>query len=118
MRSWVLGALTIALLQLAAGPALADPAGAYGNTLQITRPDGSTIRFYINADGTYTGVWTDGSAISGTWAETNGQMCFTQTSPAAAAASCGPLITQNAGDAWTAQRPDGSVSQLTIIQGR
>ena len=117
MRSWLLAALTMGLL-LAAGQAPADPTGAYGNTLQITRSDGTTIKFYINADGSYTGVWTDGSAISGTWAETDGQMCFTQQSPSAQPAACGPLITQNPGDAWTAQRPDGSTSQLTILAGR
>ena len=108
----------LAITVLTAAPANATPSGLFGNTLQITGPDGGVSKIYVNADGTYSRVSPAGGTTSGSWAETDGQMCFTQQSPTQGAALCGPLITQSLGDSWTGKRPDGSVSQLVIISGR
>jgi hypothetical protein len=114
MRRSLRLAIAIAV-SLAAPAAWATPSGLFGNTLQITMPDGSVKKYYVNADGTYSVTLPDGSTVTGTWAETDGQMCFT---PQGGSALCGPLITQNVGDNWQAQRPDGLSSQLTIVAGR
>ena len=103
---------------MAGPPAVAAPSGLYGNTLKITGPDGGVTKIYVNADATYSRVDSAGNTTSGTWAEANGQMCFTQQTPTQGSALCGPLITQSMGNNWTGTRPDGSVSQLTIISGR
>jgi hypothetical protein len=103
---------------LAVGSASATPSGLFGDTLQITGPDGGVTKFYVNANGTNSRVDPAGNSTSGSWAETDGQMCFTQQSPSQAAARCGPVIGQSVGNSWTATRPDGSVSHLTIVSGR
>jgi hypothetical protein len=113
-----LPALSLAITLIAAVAANATPSGLFGNTLQITGPDGGVSKVYVNADGTYSRTDPSGNSTSGSWAETDGQMCFTQQAPTQGSALCGPLITHAVGDNWTGNRPDGSVSQLTIILGR
>ena len=110
--------ISAAVAILAAGSASATPSGLFGNTLQITGPDGGVTKIYVNADGTYSRVAPSGGATSGSWAEADGQMCFTQQTPSQGTALCGPAISQSVGSSWTGTRPDGSVSQLTIISGR
>ena len=110
--------LSSTIMLLAAGSANATPSGLFGNTLRITGPDGGVTKFYVNADASYSRVDAGGNTTSGTWAETDGKMCFTQQSPAQGSALCGPLVTQSTGESWTGYRPDGSTSQLTIVPGR
>jgi hypothetical protein len=111
-------ALPILLALLAATTtARADPSGLFGNTLQITAPDGSVKRFYLNADGTYSAN-INGVATSGTWKETDENLCFTQSAPSSGPPLCGPKISQSVGQQWSAQRPDGTTTQLTVIAGR
>jgi hypothetical protein len=109
-------AATIGLL--AASSANAAPSGLFGNTLQITAPDGGVTKIYVNADATYSRVDSAGNGTSGSWNETGDKLCFTQQSPSQAAALCGPTIGQSVGNSWTGTRPDGSVSHLTIVSGR
>ena len=103
---------------LAAGSADAAPSGLFGNTLQIIGPNGGVTKLYVNADATYSRVDSAGNTTSGSWSETDGQLCFTQQSPSQSAARCGPAISQSVGNSWSGTRPDGSVSQLTIVAGR
>jgi hypothetical protein len=101
-----------------ASAASATPTSLFGNTLQITGPDGGVSKIFVNADGSYSRTAPDGTSTSGSWSETDSQMCFTQQTPTPGSALCGPKITQSTGDNWTGARPDGAVSQLTIVSGR
>jgi hypothetical protein len=111
-------ALAVLVAGLGAAPAFATPTGLFGNTLQITAPNGTVSKVYVNSDSSYSRVDSAGNTTSGTWAETEDQMCFTQTSPTQGQALCGPVITQSAGQSWSGTRPDGTISQLTILSGR
>ncbi|MBI1407664.1 MAG: hypothetical protein GC145_16250 [Caulobacter sp.] len=102
-----------------AGPAMADPmASAYGNTVVVTYPGDATVKIYVNADGTYTGVGPDGSASGGSWKIEGDQTCFTQTTPAAGPPSCSPTVEKKVGDTWTATGQGGAPVTITIVEGR
>jgi len=108
------GALTLAM----ATGAQATPTGLFGNTLNILTAEGVSIVIYVNADGSYTGVLNDTAPLGGSWVETGGQMCMTQTIPFAAPVNCGPTIAQSVGASWSVARPDGQSNQFTIVAGR
>lgn len=115
-------ACSLALAALA-GPALAaDPmASAYGNTVSVTYPDGTTVKLFIEADGTYTSSGGPAGDSSGTWAIKGGQTCFTQVSPepqAGMSPSCSPTVSKNVGDTWTAPAQGGATATITISAGR
>ena len=105
-----------------AGTAMADPmAGAYGNTVTITYPNGVAAKMMIDADGAYTTVGPDGSKAKGTWKAADGQTCFTQIDPAppaGMAANCSPTVEHKAGDSWDAPGPNGSTLKIAIVAGR
>lgn len=116
MRLLATLALGAALL---AGPAMAADAmaSAYGNTVVITYGDGTVVKLFIEADGTYTGESPMGQS-SGTWAISGGQTCFTQTSPQAGEPSCSKTVSKNVGDTWTAPGAGGAPATVTIQAGR
>jgi hypothetical protein len=112
-----LAAVAAALVLAAPIAAQAAPDGLYGNTLQITLPDGGMIKVLVDKDGTYTRVNADGATSTGTWAETADQICFTRVKPTPGQAVCLHKITQKVGDSWTDQA-GGTDLKLTITQGR
>ncbi|NEX92792.1 hypothetical protein [Caulobacter sp. 17J65-9] len=112
-RSIAAAALVTALA--GAAPAFADTSVLFGNTLQVTHA-GKTGKVYVDQGGTYTQVKADGSKVSGTWTDTEGKFCLTQTAPQPVAARCMPAITQKVGDTWTAG-PGGAMT-LSIVKGR
>ena len=114
-------ACTLALAALA-GPAMAADAmaSAYGNTVNITYPDGTAVKLFVNEDGTYT-IDSPAGASSGAWAIKGSQTCFTQVDPAPAAGmspSCSPTVTKNVGDSWTGTGQGGAAVTISISAGR
>lgn len=115
--SRVLAAAAGGVLLLAAASAVqAAPDVLFGNTLQIATAKG-VLKVLVNADGTYSRVGPDGSTVSGTWAETGEQLCFTAQKPEPRPAVCMPRISQGVGASWSAQLGGGPVT-LTIVSGR
>ncbi|MDI1363556.1 MAG: hypothetical protein PSX79_01585 [bacterium] len=104
------------------GAALADPmAGAYGNTVAITYPNGAVAKMYVDANGTYTTQGPDGSTMKGHWTVADGKTCLAQTDPAPPAGmapSCSPTVEKKVGDSWTAPGPEGSTITIAIVAGR
>jgi hypothetical protein len=110
-------AAAAAALALAATAAQAAPDGLFGNTLQVTTPDGAVLKILVDKDGTYTRVNPDGATSSGTWAESADQICFTRVKPTPGQPVCLHKITQHVGDSWTDQA-GGTDLKLTISAGR
>lgn len=104
------------------GAALADPmAGAYGNTVTITYPNGVVAKMYVDANGTYTTKGPDGSTMKGSWTAADGKTCLVQTDPAPPAGmapNCSPTVEKKVGDSWTAPGPNGSTITIAIVAGR
>ena len=119
-RSFLFAA--VAALAVAAA-AQADPlAGAYGNTVVRTMPDGTKATTYFNADKT----WEEHNGAvttKGTFAmKDDTHVCMTQTDPAPAdpakATTCNEAADHKVGDTWTGTTPDGKPVSLTITAGR
>lgn len=116
MRLFASVAIAAAMM---AGPALADDpmASTYGNTVVIVYGDGTTVKLFVNADGTYTGSSPMGES-AGSWTASGGQTCFTQTAPQAAPPSCSPTVSKNVGDSWTGTGQGGAPVTISIQAGR
>lgn len=107
-----------ALVCLAAAPgAFAAPDALFGNTLQVTAPDGTAIKVLVNADGTYSRNDASGVTVTGTWTETGDQICFTAVKPVPRPEACTAKITQKVGDTWT-MNISGTPATATIVAGR
>lgn len=112
-----------AVLALSAG-AKADPfAGAYGNTVTQTWPDGTRIVIYVNQNGTWeqrTGAHVEKGTFA--WKDPT-HACFTTTDPPppdpAKATGCSEIVgAHKAGDSWTEPTPDGKTLSMSIRAGR
>jgi hypothetical protein len=113
-----------ALLALSATAAMADQfAGIYGNTVNITRADGSKVIVYVNADKTWEQHAADGKVMRGTfeWKDDT-HVCFTVTDPKPEKPEpCEPEeITgdHKAGDTWTETDDKGNKTTIAITAGR
>ena len=119
MRRWGLGLGFAGLLAaFAVAPAQAAPSGLFGNTLVIATAEGITLTVYINSDGSYTGLINGATPLAGSWTDSDGQMCMTQSAPFAGPTNCTPSITQGPGASWPSVRPDGKTNQFTVTAGR
>ena len=124
MKRIALG-LAAVLLSTAAAQA-ADPfAVAYGNTVTQTRPDGSKMIIYVNADKTWEQHMANGRVVKGTYMwKDDTHACFTETDPAPAdpskATNCSEIKGDHkVGDTWTETMPDGKTSvTMAITAGR
>lgn len=82
MKRMLLAAAVFAVSAVAAFAA--DPyAGYYGNTVNVTSPDGKTDKAYVNPDKTWERKNADGTSMKGTYevAADGKSACFTQTEP-------------------------------------
>ncbi len=116
--------LAAAAFAVSAVVAHADPyAGYYGNTVNITSPDGTTDKAYVNEDGTWERKNSDGTSLKGTYtvAEDGKSACFTQTEPPPAAdqkPACFPTDDRKAGDTWETKDDKENVTKWSITEGR
>jgi hypothetical protein len=116
--------LAAAVFAMSAAAASADPyAGYYGNTVNITSPDGKTDKAYVNADKSWERKNADGAAMKGTYevAADGKSACFTQKEPAPAAdqkPACFPTDSRKAGDNWETKDDKGAVTKWSITAGR
>ncbi len=85
---------------------------SFGNTLKVEVNEETTL-YYFNEDGSFS---TDGGK-AGTWAiEDNGDVC---TYVDGATLSCGPAEEgHEVGETWQTTAADGTVTTLTLIEGR
>jgi len=113
--------LVLAFLAAAAVPAWADTwSAAYDGTILSTYADGRTAKVYVNADHTYSVVLPNGTTLKGTWADGNGQSCFSLTDPPAAPGSkptCFEAKEYKVGDSFSGEDATGKFTG-TIRAGR
>jgi len=116
--------LAAAAFAVSAAVAYADPyAGYYGNTVNITSPDGKTDKAYVNQDKSWERKNADGSTMKGTYeVSADGKTaCFTQKEPPPAAdakPACFPTDSRKAGDKWETKDDKGNVTKWEITTGR
>ena len=112
--------LAFPLIALAAVPALAQESpmtGAFGNTIVSTDPSGAVTRTWVDADGKYRSE-TGGAISSGAWVVRRGMICYSQTSPVAAAPLCTLGPKKRLGSRWSIVQPSGMSVRTQIIAGR
>ncbi len=108
--------LATVLLAAASGPAFADTwSGAYGNTITSTYGDGRVVKVYVEADHSYSIVLPNGQTLKGTWADADGQSCFTLSS--GGKPSCFPIKAYAVGDTFVGSDATGTYSAV-ITAGR
>ena len=84
---------------------------SFGNTLKIEVNDLTTL-YYFNEDGTFS---TD-DGTEGTWKVEGEDVC---TYSGDQLLTCGPVIEgRQVGDTWQTTADDGTVTTLTLIEGR
>lgn len=121
----------VALTMGLALPAFAASMDArYGNTVHATRPDGTEINLFFNADKSFTGKASPAGipfsfSIAGTWRLDGDNVCVLQTEgrgPNKGVEKCEPLEGDKIGDTWTVDVTDKDgkpvVQTMTITEGR
>ena len=112
MRTFLLG---VAVLAFSSSVALADDimASRYGNTTVTTEANGVQLKFYYNADGTFTGKQGD-QGFNGTWKLDGSTICLTFAQPMAGAPNptCLPVAAHKVGDSWK-----GGDRTVSLVQG-
>lgn len=109
-----------AALLLTSTVALADPlAAVYGNTLQVSYPDGVQVSIFVEEDNTYTGTLPDGSEIGGIWEAAGEQICFTRQTPEPEEPACQEFAEGIAvGDTWEGVGLNDQPATFTVVEGR
>jgi len=111
----------ICLMAATAFPAAADTwTAAYDGTIMSTYTDGRTAKVYVNADHSYSIALPNDTVLKGTWADADGQSCFTLTDPAPAPGAkpvCFPIKEYKVGDSFTGEDATGKFTGV-IKAGR
>src|SRR5690349_560652 len=90
---------------------------AYGNTVVVTEPSGSVLRYHFNADHTFDVALPDGHNVPGTYQIANGEICLTYATRAEA--ECAEHVTgKNVGDTWTQRSSSGDQITVSLQAGR
>jgi hypothetical protein len=102
----------------------------FGNTVVATYPDGTTLKFYYNADKTFAAKTEKGGAVlaetTGTWRVDGANVCLTVAKTfgpfEGGKERCIPLMGDKVGDSWPSKVQDasGNVTDITvaIVAGR
>lgn len=118
----VLFTTAVALVAFAGAAHAGDPLESYyGNTVVLSNPTTGETQAFVNKDGTYQTKLADGKSVSGTWAVSGAETCYTQTEPAPAADAkpfCAKTEAHNVGDTWQVAGADGTPTTVTIKAGR
>jgi hypothetical protein len=89
---------------------------AFGNTIVVTEPNGVQVRYFFNADNTFSLQTPDGQTVSGAYAIEGDQICLT---PAGGERACTQYVgDKNVGDTWTQAGTDGSQITVALVAGR
>jgi len=110
----------IAAACVAASPASADVAAAFGNTVVSHYPDGGWVKHWFNRDGSYSAQFSDGRRITATWSVEGNRVCLNGIRPSFMMISrfCSPMIEAGVGERWASRDPLGRRVQNELIPGR
>ena len=108
-----------ALAAIATTSASADTwTGAYSGTIESTYTDGRVVKVYVNADHSYSIALKNGTILKGTWADADGQSCFTMSDPPQKPGdkpSCFPIKEYKVGDTFQGEDVTGKFTG--VIKG-
>lgn len=102
----------------------------FGNTVVATYPDGTTSKFYYNADKTFAAKTEKGGTVlaetTGTWRVDADKVCITAKTTfgpfEAGKERCIPLMGDKVGDSWPSKAQDASGNPVditvAIVKGR
>ena len=120
-RLFMLAGAVLALSAAAGGASAADAmADTYANTVVVTDASGAAVKYFFNADKTFTAALPDKSLAKGSWTADDKQICVTVSEPAALAGKpvCSPLEAHKVGDSWKSTNSAGQAASLSIVAGR
>ncbi len=123
VRLSLTAALTLSAVTLTSAPALAattsDLEPAFKGTVVTTYASGRVAKLWLNRDGSYDGVRTNGDRTKGRWAIKGDNLCLTQQQPFYVPLSfCTPVPKGGIGTTWTAKSFKGEPVRNTLVAGR
>lgn len=121
MKRILLATAVLALSAMAATAGNLD--GYFGNTVNITFPDGKTAKAFINPDKTWERKHDGGPTFKGTYEEgKDGMVCFTQKEPPPPPEMkqpvCFKVDAHKPGDSWSTKDDKGAETKYTMTAGR
>ena len=119
--SMMKAAIAFLIAAILASPAMATPQldPVFGNTLEMTYPDGRLARLWLDRDGSYRGVNWHGRTSSGRWFVKPGKVCMKQKRPLPMPISfCTPLVAGSVGAAWGGRAVSGEPIRIRLVAGR
>ena len=117
MRAWVAAfALTMVM---AAGPARADMADAFGNTVVSHYADGGWGKHYFEPDGRYSAIFSDGRRITARWQVEGERICLNGVRPSMVISRfCTAMVQADVGQTWHSRDPLGRRVRNELLAGR
>ena len=111
----------IALAAAASSSGWADAGvldATFGNTLEVTYPDGRLARLWLDRDGSYRGANRQGKPSSGRWSIKAGKLCMKQKRPLPVPFSyCTPLVSGGVGSTWLGRAVTGETVRIRLVSG-
>jgi len=122
LRPTIAAAAILAAASVAAPAAAAGAGGAppvFGNTLEMTYPDGRTAKLWLDPDGSYRGEDKHRRPSSGRWTVKGGKLCMKQRRPLPAPFSyCAPIVATEIGATWLGRAVTGETLRIRLVAGR
>ncbi|CAN5201281.1 hypothetical protein BH11PSE2_BH11PSE2_22060 [soil metagenome] len=111
--------ISLSAVELAAAASTSPVAGAFGNTIISTYPDGRTGRLWLHADGSYSAKGRRGDLSSGRWTIKGPKICLKQAQPVSVPFSfCTPYGGSSVGSSWKGKAVTGEPTTIRLVQGQ
>ena len=110
--------LPIVLTSAFAAQAASPVAGAFGNTVVSTYPDGRQGELWLQPNGAYTSEGRRGDMSSGHWTVKGEQLCLKQSKPVPVFLSfCTRIPSAGLGQEWSAKAVTGEAIKVKVVKG-
>ena len=115
-----LSAASLASAALAGSAGAGSPmAGAFGNTILSTYPDGRTGELWLHPDGSYDAEGRKGDPSSGHWSTKGEKLCLKQSKPVSSIiAFCKAVPEGGLVNGYTTKAVSGETIKVKLVQGR
>ncbi|RZJ40035.1 MAG: hypothetical protein EON87_18870 [Brevundimonas sp.] len=116
----VLAAAIALAIGFASGPAKADMADAFGNTIVSHYPDGGWVKHFFERDGRYSALFSDGRRLTAQWQVEGSRVCLNGLRPRIMMISryCSALVEADVGETWQSRDPLGRNVRNELLAGR
>jgi hypothetical protein len=110
--------LPITLASAFAAQAASPVAGAFGNTVVSTYPDGRQGELWLQPNGAYSSEGRRGDMSSGHWTVKGEKLCLKQSKPISVFLSfCTPIPSAGMGQEWSAKAVTGEQIKVKVVKG-